>query len=334
MHLKKYFKKHFLLFSIILAVIILIAIFFNIKHHSDVIYGTSFNPEYAAYLGLDPKAVYMTILDDWKFKYIRLPAQWDLIEKVQGKKDFSDLDWMMGEAEKRGVKIILAVGQKTPRWPECHIPDWAAKLPDAEYKASLSDYISSVIGRYKNNPALEIWQVENEAFLPFGGGCRNFTQNDLKNELSLVKSTDAAHPTMTTDAGELSLWWRTANKADLFGFSVYRVVWSQYTGYWSYDWLLPPMGFNTRLWMDGRSISTAYVTELQAEPWIPSGVLTSTPVNEQFKSMDINRLKGNIAFASEIGVSRAYLWGAEWWYWLEKQGNKSFADYIMTLRKQ
>ena len=74
--------------------------------------------------------------------------------------------------------------------------------------------------------------------------------------------------------------------------------------------------------------------ELQAEPWIPSGVLTSTPVNEQFKSMDINRLKGNIAFASEIGVSRAYLWGAEWWYWLEKQGNKSFADYIMTLRKQ
>ena len=75
----------------------------------------------------------MDIMDKWNFHYVRLSAQWDQIEKKKGEYDFNDLDWFMGEADKRGAKVALAVGQKVPRWPECHAPEWAKNLPDEEY---------------------------------------------------------------------------------------------------------------------------------------------------------------------------------------------------------
>ena len=38
------------------------------------------------------------------------------------------------QAAIRNVKVILAVGQKLPRWPECYIPGWAAGNQDALLK--------------------------------------------------------------------------------------------------------------------------------------------------------------------------------------------------------
>jgi len=304
------------------------------RQPGNVIYGVTYDPAYAQYLGLDGRASFIRMLDDFKFKYIRLTAHWDMVEAVAGKKDFTELDWMMSEAQKRNAKIILVVGQKTPRWPECHIPGWAAKLPLDKYRNKLEGYIDATVNHFKNSPALEIWQVENEPFLAFGAKCPKFTDKNLADELKLVKSLDPNHLTMTTDAGELSLWTHTADKADLFGFTVYRVVWDENIGYWTYDYILPTAGYRLRLAANDRNIDTAYAVELQAEPWIPFGTLSSTPLKEQFKSMDLSRLKDNINFTDKIGVSRAYLWGAEWWLWLEKQGDNSFVEYVRTLRKE
>lgn len=332
--LKKIFIS-LLIIGVGLTLIFLAAFIFDKTRKSDsAIYGVAFDPGYAEYLGLDPKESFARIFDDFKFKYVRLAARWDLVEEVSGKMDFSQLDWMVDEVQKRNGKIIMVVGQKTPRWPECHIPDWAGGLPIGQYRTRLNEYISATVNRYKDNPVLEIWQVENEPFLEFGGKCPEFTEQNLIDEIKLVKSLDPNHPTMTTDAGEVSLWNRTANKADLFGFTVYRVVWDKNIGYWTYDYVMPTAGYRVRLAMNGRDINTAYAVELQAEPWIPSLPLTSTPISEQFKSMDLNRLKANVEFTNKIGVSRAYLWGAEWWLWLEKQGDGSFVDYVKKLRKE
>ena len=56
--------------------------------NKNIILGTSFSPEYARYLGLDVGEVYKIILDDWKFRYLRLTARWDIVEPENGKYNF------------------------------------------------------------------------------------------------------------------------------------------------------------------------------------------------------------------------------------------------------
>ncbi len=301
--------------------------------NSNIIYGVNFNSEYAAYLGFNPRHVYEKILDDWQFKYIRLSAQWDLIEKTKGQYDWNDLDWMMNESAKRNVKVVLVVGHKTPRWPECHYPGWVDATSHSSHQPDLLNFIATVVARYKNHPALEVWQVENEPFLGFGA-CKPISAAYLKDEVALVKQLDPLHPTMVTDSGELSLWRRAAKQADLFGTTLYRVVWNKKLGYWSYDWILPPLAYTAKLWLNGRDVSSAYITELQAEPWIPNRPLADTPLAEQFKSMSLDRLKSIVDFAARTGMPRAYLWGAEWWLWLETRGVHEFSDYIKQVKKE
>jgi hypothetical protein len=282
-------------------------------------YGVSFNPDHARYLGLNPAEVFRTIVEDWKFKKVRLPVQWNTVEVKKDSFNFTEIDSLMAEAEKHGVKVILVVGQKTPRWPECHLPDWAAQLSASEYTARREKYIGEVVKHYKSNAALELWQVENEPFLEFGA-CPPFTADDLKNEISLVKKSDAAHPTIVTDSGELHFWGTTARAGDYFGSTLYRIIWNQRTGYFHYDWL-PAAWYRFKLWLAGRSPTTAFVIELQAEPWMPDKPFMDVTENEQNKSMNLPQLEKNIAFANSLGFARVYLWGAEWWYWQAQQGS-------------
>jgi len=332
--MKKILKLSLILLAgIILIVIVLVFLFLSNSKNSNMIYGVSFSPQYTHYLGLKTEDVYKTILDDWKFKYIRLSAQWDEIEKTKGSYDYKELDWLMDEASKRNVKVTLAVGRKTPRWPECHLPVWAKKMDYKDYKKDLLKYIELTINRYKNHKALEIWQVENEPFLGFGL-CKAMPKEDLQAEIALVKKIDANHKVMVTDSGELSLWRKTAKVADLFGTTMYRVVWDKRLGYFSYDWL-PSSFYRFKLWLNGRDIDKAFVSELQAEPWLPDMSMADTPLKEQFRSMDLNRFKKNVEFAAKTGMPRAYLWGAEWWYWLEnKKDVKGYVEFMKGLRKE
>lgn len=298
---------------------------------SPVRYGVTFSPEYARYLGIDPQKTFSTIIDEWGFKDVRLAAEWDTVEPVKGKFNFTELDALMNQSAKGGVKVILAVGQKTPHWPECHLPVWTDTLSESEYAAARNQYITTVVERYKNHPALEIWQVENEPLLDFGN-CPPFSLTDLKAELALVKKLDPAHGTLVTDSGEINSWQTTARIGDYFGTTLYKVVWNKYTGYLHYDWF-PPSWYRVRTWLAGRSPATAFVIELQAEPWLPDKPITEVSFEEQDKSMSIERFKKNVAFANRVGYSRIYLWGAEWWYLQAVQGRGEFAEYAKSLNK-
>ncbi|MDO8626063.1 MAG: cellulase family glycosylhydrolase [Candidatus Magasanikbacteria bacterium] len=301
---------------------------------NQTVWGVSFDSSHARYLGLDVKASFAQIVGEWQFKKIRLAAHWDNIQKNgPGVYDFSELDYLMNQARKSGAKVILAVGQKTPRWPECHRPAWLDTLSDSRApRLSLLAYIKTVVERYKNHPALEIWQVENEPFLAFGL-CPKYTATELTEEIALVRSLDATHPILITDSGELSSWRRTARAGDLFGTTMYRVVWNKYLGYLSYDWL-PAAFYRFKLWVAGRNQSAAFVIELQGEPWIPGQDPQKLKIEEQFKSLDLARLKKNILYARAVGWPRAYLWGAEWWQWMARQGYPEFGEFIKNLPKE
>ncbi len=297
------------------------------------IFGVSYSPGYAQYLGLNYQETYKKIIGELGFKYVRLMAQWDEIEKEKGKYDFSQLDWLMNESEKHNIKVTLAVGRKTPRWPECHLPDWAKQKDYQDYRVDLLKYIEAVVKRYKNYPSLEIWQVENEPFLSFGL-CKPVSPIDLTEEINLVTKFDGgAHKIIITDSGELSTWRKTALAGDLFGTTLYRTVWSKWFGYFNYDWV-PAIFYQAKLQLVGRNKNQSFVIELQGEPWLPDKSVHDTPLSEQAKSLDIKRLKNNVAYSQKFGLPRSYLWGVEWWYWVQNNDNDgSFLEYVKSLKK-
>ena len=63
-----------------------------------------------------------------------------------------------------------------------------------------------------------------------------------------------------------------------------------------------------------------FIHELQCEPWGPKSIWSMT-VEEQDESMDAERLAKNIAWARNIKAHPIDLWGAEWWYWRDQDGD-------------
>ncbi|HYE60229.1 MAG TPA: beta-galactosidase [Candidatus Kapabacteria bacterium] len=295
-----------------------------------VLFGISFNQDHAQSLGLDWKETYSAMLKDLKPQYIRIAAMWSDVEKEQGKFDFSSVDWMMDEAKKHNAKVLLVVGQKAPRWPECHVPGWADPTK-VEFTEQLTTYITKVVERYKTHDALELWQVENEPFIRFKfGACEKYHSAFTDDEVELVKGIDPLHKIVVTDSGELSTWRKASGLGDIFGSTMYRIVRTPGGHIIRYDWLPAAVyRLKARLW--GVGYETYFVSELQAEPWFTASLPLDTPLTEQYETMSIDRLRDHLEFVHHTGASRAYLWGVEWWYWLKKE--KKEVQYWETVKE-
>jgi hypothetical protein len=325
-------KKKILEYVIVLFVIFCllvggwVSLYFFSSENSDFELGVHFSNEYATYLGLNWRDAYVAILDELDLETIRLAAPWDEIEPEKDFWAFGALDWQVEQAANRDVDVILAVGRRTPRWPECHDPEWVKKLsPEIVVDRQLK-MIRKVIDRYKGYDNIKIWQVENEPMLDSFGECPPSDLNLLRKEVSFVKTLDK-RPIMVTDSGELSFWLAAGNMGDYFGTTLYRVTYNKFLGYSFYH--LPPLFYTIKAWLIGRDPGDVYVAELQGEPWAPNGIL-ETDIDEQLVSMDALRLKSHIKYAKRTGFAGAYLWGAEWWYWLAVNGDDSLWQAAKT----
>jgi len=334
-------KKALITILIILAVIFGILLYLGRQTappNRKIEWGVTFSQLFAQKMGLDWKKAYLEILDDLKIRNLRLIAYWPQIEPEKGVFDFSVLDWQVSEAQKRGAKIILAVGRKLPRWPECHTPLWATKneldmnatlFLRSNEKKYLLEYIEKTVNRYKNNQAIIVWEVENEPFLNFGE-CPPLDVQLLDEEIALVRSLDS-RPIMITDSGELSIWVRAAKRADIFGTTMYRYVWSAWLGAHKYP--IPTAFFRakeriTRFFVGQQK--PFVVIELQGEPWQHLQIYEIT-MDEQLKNLPFDNFKGIIDYAKETGFSEYYLWGAEWWYSLKQNGHPEYWEYVKQL---
>ena len=280
-------------------------------------WGVTFSAKFSRQLGLNWQKSFEAIINELKPDKIRLVAYWDEIEKEKNNYNFSDLDWQLKKAEGSNIKTILAVGMKVPRWPECHIPDWAKSISIDEREKELWEYLREVVKRYQKYPILEAWQVENEPFLPFGQ-CPERGKNFLSDEVSLVKLLDKNHPIIVTDGGEFGLWYKAAKSSDIFGTTMYRRVHNDFFG--QIDYHLPPGYFILKEKII-RFLINDYgkkfiVIELAAEPWMQKQIY-ETPISEQFKFFDYNFFKDTVSYAKETNFGEYYFWGAEWWYYLK-----------------
>jgi len=321
--MKNFLKKFILIFLVVALVIIGFFFAGSPPKAEKIIWGVNFSQGHAKYLGLDWKESYTALLDDLGVKNFKLAAHWDLIEPGKDNYDFQDLDWQVVEAQKREARILLVIGMKTPRWPECHIPDWALALNKNEQQKEILKMLEKIVLRYKdyNTGTIWAWQVENEPFFPFGE-CPWVDKNFLKKEIDLVKSLDYyKRPIIISDSGEGSFWINSARFGDIVGTTMYKKVWFRQLGRYIFYPFTP-----TFYWRKAQLIKWIFKkdvisTEFQAEPWCPT-LLYDCSLAEQEKTMNLERFKYNIEFAKRTGLSEFYLWGGEWWYWMKEKQNK------------
>jgi len=322
--LKRILKSFIFSFLILIAALACYLFVGKMPEAEQITWGVDFSQKHARDLGLDWKEVYLAYLEDLEVKQIKLSTAWNLLEKEKNEYDFSDLDWQIEQAEKYGAKVILVIGMKTPRWPECHFPDWAEDLSKQELQPSILNLLENVVLRYQKNTVIWAWQIENEPLL-FFGECPEGDRNFLKEEVSLVKSLDSLkRPVIISDSGEWSLWLRIADIGDIVGTTLYRRVWMDELNMYI-DYYFSPIYYYRKAEIIKKFFNKkVIVTELQAEPWGPE-LLYDISVEEQQKSMTLARFSDNIEFAKNTGLDTFYLWGGEWWYWLkEKKGDDSF----------
>lgn len=307
------------------AVILLLLVgFFNLpagNPRPDVAFGVTFSSRFARDLGLDPGEALPAIFSDLGVRKVRIPVYWDTVEASRGVFDFSDIDWQLDMARAYGATVIVALGQKVPRWPECHIPEWAKDNESLRNEAALR-FIRKTIERYASRPEIVMWQIENEPFLSFGA-CPPLSGSILDREIAAARAADPMRPILTTDSGELSLWVRAASRGDIFGTTLYRRVWNERFGYITYP--IGPRFFRAKeaLVRILTAQETFMVIELQAEPWGP-GSFPDLSSEEQSKTMNPEKFRDTIEYARRVGFPDVYLWGAEWWYWLrESRGDSS-----------
>jgi len=294
-------------------------------------YGVTFSKPFAEKLGLDWKELYAGVLDDLGARKIRLPAYWNEIESKEGVYDFSDLEWQVKEAEKRNAEIILAVGRKLPRWPECHEPGWLNnpqpymaepsgfrptthnQQQQNEYKQQkLLKYIEETINHFKNYESVKYWQVENEPFLSFGE-CPELDKKFLESEIELVRLLDSSRPILLTDSGEFGRWVQASSRADIFGTTMYFQIYHNWLGQFRYP--LGPGFFRvkSRLADIIAGKKQKMVIEFQMEPWNKKQIY-ETGLDEQLAVFPENDFNKRIEFVKKTGFDTVYLWGVEWWW--------------------
>ncbi len=331
--MKSILKKIILILLILLAVLACYLFVGKTPEAEQITWGIDFSQKHARDLGLDWKEVYLAYLEDLNAKEIKLSTAWDLLEPEKGSYNFADLDWQVDQAEKYGAKVILVIGMRTPRWPECHLPEWTKDLPKQELQQSVLELLENAVLRYgssagrpgnQKSSTIWAWQVENEPLLVFGQ-CPKRDKDFLKKEVDLVKNLDPLkRPIIVSDSGEWSLWLKIADVGDILGSTLYRRVWMAPLNMYI-DYYFPPIYYHRKAEIIRKFFNKeVIVVELQAEPWGPE-LLYDISLEEQQKSMTLARFSDNIEFARKTGLDTFYLWGGEWWYWLkEKQGNDSF----------
>ena len=316
-------KKIFKAISWVLLALVVTALFFYLRFEptANPVWGLNYSTKQAEYFGLDPQDTFRQILDDLNPEKVRLTAYWEIIEPERGEFNFSEIDSLLRETDSRGVSVILVLGHKQPRWPECHHPQWYEALTGEEKPKAVLQMLHEAMMHFKSFESITAWQIENEPFFPYGPDCPAVSRSLMTEELRLVKSLDP-RPLIITDSGEKGAWLPAAwAGADIFGSTMYRQVYQDKWGRY-YTYPIPPAVYRIRagILQTFSKVNRIVGVELQAEPWFSTNPF-DTPWDRQLELMNPEIFREYAEYASKVGFAGNYFWGVEWWYWAKAQGH-------------
>lgn len=302
--------------------------------------GTTFSQRQCDYLNLDYRHAFRQI-SRLGFDAVRLCSYWNEIEPEENQFDFTHLDWLLEESERQGLKVILAVGMKVPRWPEFHFPQWlsdryetgAGKTPLDQRSPAVAAYglrfVETVVTHTRNAAAIQYWQIENEPFthLEITGG-RFLSHAFVQQEVEQVRQLALPHQKILL-TGSITLPFADFPEdeaafqvclaaADAIGINVYSKVPLAQSSYY----LEPEPAFwqTLQLWQTQLKVhhKEAWIAEAQAEPWEPNQLVAVNGIHHSSSSPQqaIQLVQQLVT----LGYRTILLWGCEYWYWHEQEG--------------
>ena len=296
------------------------------KVQDNINYGVNFSKKYAEEMGMDWKDTYLKIINDLGTKNMRLVAYWDESEPSNNRYDFSDVIWQLDEAKKKNINVIMALGYKVPRYPECFEPEWVKKYSKEERERELLEYIKTAVVTLKGYDNIKIWQIENEPFWTFGE-CEKSTRETIVKEVNTTRILDN-RPILVQDSGEGGFWFPTYTLGDKLGISMYRKIWYDFWGiffgkfiYFQYP--LAHWTYKVKADLVGIPYENILVTELQAEPWGP-GLNSKLSQHDIDQTMSHHHFIDNLNYSQKGGFKDLYFWGAEWWLYMKENRGDSF----------
>lgn len=309
--------------------------------------GTTFSYLEAEYLGVDWREAMEKTLN-LRLNPIRIGAYWSEIEKRKGRYGFSLLDRQVEKVSREGREIILTVGVKSPRWPEFYFPSWLEERLELRCRETIGEskigdylfpFLEKTIGRYKDCGAVTHFQVENEPLNFSGPQQLRLGSEFLAREVGLVRRL-AKKPIILNSWVETNplgrrlrnLGWKEKSLetcldfGDVLGLSVYPVCPGQSkikNSNWKIfgDWLKKAKTAGKEAW----------VTEMQAEPWLKEGeskVFKDPLGNPSCKPEDIQLYFSRLR---DLGFENILLWGAEFWTRCAQEGNGLWLKSVQEL---
>jgi hypothetical protein len=312
--------------------------------------GTSFARWRAEALGLDYRGAFERICA-MRLTLIRLSASWREIAQF----GYGHLDWLLGEADRVSQPVLLTVGMKALGWPEFYLPDDMQPGEAAVQHAAVA-HVRDVARRYRDNPMLMAWQIENEPFNRSGPQAVWIPRRVVRAEAEAVRSLDPIRPLVVTsfahfDEGldrsssrDQSGWRRglgltlpaerealsILRRGDILGMDVYPSIgWLDADGRARVAHAAPDQFATVARWRriareQGKQF---WVTEAQAEPWEARRQTHADPLSTQPEAIEelVNRLVG-------IGVDTILLWGSEYWLWRADNGDPRWMDAVSLVK--
>lgn len=332
-----------------------------IKNNNRPLYGISYSFEQAGWYGNNPREDYVKMLEEFEFDWVRLPFFWDQMVDEDGSfnKNFKDLKFAIEEAQKRNVKIIVAIGAKTPYFPEYHWPkniESQVKFGEvigadhavADDILAIDEKIVSELAPFDN---VAFWQVENE---PLIGNVNKWKIDAalVAKEADVVRKTDFGNRPIILNHAATGFYdnsWQTLlpilKEGDVFAVNAFfktkgtdlisakilgkeiHVLWPNRLVWPVHSWFVFSPDFSKikkKIEANGNDL---WILEMQSEPYIKKIENAKDPLLS-FEPKDISAAD---KFLRSYEIKSVGFWGVHFWQYRKNHGDLSWENTVKQI---
>ncbi|OGD95539.1 hypothetical protein A3A48_00805 [Candidatus Curtissbacteria bacterium RIFCSPLOWO2_01_FULL_37_9] len=332
----------------------------NVDPAFEPMYGFSFSFEQARWYGLNPRESFIQLLEEVDFKWIRLPFFWDqMTTDGEFNNNFDDLRFAIEEAQKRNIDVIVALGAKTPYYPEYHWPKEIEKQVKFGRRITIDHPVAKDILYIDRRVVKELsvydniiyWQVENEPLI----GNVNKWKIDfalIKAEVEVVRSTDSKKRPIILNHAATGFYDRSWQKllpilraGDVFAVNAFfktkgidlitasilgqeiHFPWPDYLVWPVQSWFLLSPNFESIKNQVEKNGAKFWIMEMQSEPYINN----LKAANNSSFFLNPKDIITEDHFLKSYKVESIGFWGVHFWQFREKHGDSTWIDTAKSI---